>query len=298
MKQSQAITGWLITLSAEGYSPRTIELYTQQLARFTEWAKDPPVEDVTTLQLRQYLNWLRDDYKTTRGKPLSRKTVYNNWIALRSFFGWCHKDHLLSENPSLAVSSPKYTSLPPDPFTLEEVEALLSACKQHTRDALRNQTIIVLLVDTGMRASELLGIEYPNDIDLKRQRVRVTGKGDKQRALSFGNNCRRYLWRFLTERGEDKGPLILSERGGGLSLNALEQLFLSLGKWTGISPCYPHRLRHTFAVNFLKNGGNAIALQEILGHTSLDMVRRYVHLAQRDVEEIHRSASPVDRWQL
>ena len=157
--------------------------------------------------------------------------------------------------------------------------------------------MVVMLVDTGIRASELLGLNL-EDIDLKRQRMLVLGKGNKKRYVPFGNATRRYLWRYLSERGNTPGPLFMSYRNGRLTLNALEDVFRRLGRRVGIPACYPHRFRHTFAVNFLCYGGDAITLQNILGHTSLDMVSRYVRLSQQNVSDTHRRSSPADKMGL
>jgi site-specific recombinase XerD len=116
--------------------------------------------------------------------------------------------------------------------------------------------------------------------------------------VPFGNASRRYLWRYLAERGNDQGPLFLSREGLRLSISTLDGMIKRLGESAGIANCYPHRFRHTFAVNFLCNGGDAITLQQILGHSSLEMVARYVRLSTQNIEEIHRRSSPGDKWKL
>ena len=203
-------------------------------------------------------------------------------------------------DPALAVKAPRYQSPSPDPFSAEEIERILKGCgapKTKTAYQSRNRLMVVMLVDTGIRASELLGLNL-EDIDLKRQRMLVLGKGNKKRYVPFGNATRRYLWRYLSERGNTPGPLFMSYRNGRLTLNALEDVFRRLGRRVGIPACYPHRFRHTFAVNFLCNGGDAITLQNILGHTSLDMVSRYVRLSQQNVSDTHRRSSPADKMGL
>ena len=166
--------------------------------------------------------------------------------------------------------------------------------------ALRNRTIILLLLDTGIRASELCGLAI-KDADLTNKRILVLGKGNKERAVPISPRTAKTLWRYLTTERKDEpvnAPLFLGSEGDPLNRDALLKLLIRLRAKAGVNDCHPHRFRHTFAVNFLRNGGNAFELQMALGHTTLQMVQTYLALAQADLDAAHRKASPVENWRL
>lgn len=141
-----------------------------------------------------------------------------------------------------------------------------------------------------------------SDLDLQQKRCTVLGKGNKRRAIFFGRTTARALWQYLREQSHEENDFVfVSDRGGGagepLTRSGLLQLVRRLGQSAKIQAarCSPHTFRHTFAVEFLRNGGNVFSLQQILGHTSLHMTNRYVALAQADIENQHRQFSPADR---
>jgi site-specific recombinase XerD len=219
------------------------------------------------------------------------------------------------------VSRPKPEQKVIEPYSKADIEAMLATCARgtpYTRPgkrecsnarptAGRDRAIILLLLDTGVRASEITGDpmldRHPlriQDVDQRNLRVKVEGKGAKERIIPISAPTSKAVWRYLVTR-PDADPidaLILSNTGYELSRTGLLKLVQRLGKRAGIFNAYIHRFRHTFAINFLRNGGNALELKRLLGHTSLDMVERYVAIAQVDVERAHRRASPVANWRL
>ena len=304
MKVSVAVEGFILSANAEGMSTRTLELYKSQLARFTSWLEDAEVETIQAHDLRRFLVWLRDDYRSPYGKQISRKSIYNNWTAIRSFFKWCWKDGFITENPCIEVPPPRFSSTQPDPFTEKEVKLLLKACtRSGAYDALkeRNYALIVFFLDTGIRSGELCALKIAH-LDLASGRVVIKqGKGGKERFTYLGKTGRKALWRYLAER-EDRedpaSPVFLSFQNRPLTVNGITDLLTNLGEAAGVADCHAHRFRHTFAINFLRNGGDVFTLQRLLGHSSLDMVKRYVKLAEVDAEQAHKRASPADNWNL
>jgi len=223
-------------------------------------------------------------------------------------------------NPMKAVPAPRFERAPVDPFSKEDVEALLKACKfsreanttdrrrftmrRHT--ARRDQAIILTLLDTGLRASELCSLKV-GDVDPKTGRVYVKhglgggAKFRKGRIVFLGKAARRALWRYLAERedGEDaNAPLFAGKYDRPLSPNALRLLISRLGKKANVNKCHPHRFRHTFAITYLRAGGDLFTLQALLGHSSLEMVQYYARIAEIDIQQAHRRASPADNWRL
>ena len=172
--------------------------------------------------------------------------------------------------------------------------------------AARDTALLLLLLDTGVRASELCALKV-GDLDLKTGKVEIKNgllggaKGGKGRTVYMGRSARRAIWHYLSRRedGRDQdAPLFLVSGNRLLRPNALLHVIEGIGKRAGVSSAFPHKFRHTFAITYLRSGGDVFTLQQILGHGSLDMVRHYARIAQSDVADAHRRASPVDNWRL
>lgn len=316
---SQAIEGFLLEKQAQRLSPNTIYDYTNGFHKLQAFLGDPIFAEITLDQLRKFMADLAQPY-TPAGiaprakKGLSKKSILNIHIALSALWTWAvtegiTKRHLLHEIPR-----PKPEKRAINPFTESDMKALLAACDRsrpysrpgkrtsdHSRPtALRDKAIILLLLDTGIRASELCSLEI-QQVDLKNRRIRVMGKGSKERMLPVSPSTAKAIWRYLaTERAEERidQELFMSRDERPLSRSALLQLMHRLGHRAGVPDCHPHRFRHTFAINFLRNGGNAYELQMALGHSTLEMVKTYLSLAHADLAAAHKRASPVAHWRL
>jgi integrase/recombinase XerD len=320
---NQAITGFLIYKSAEGLTPRSIDSYQRILDKWRDYHGDSILNSITSQDILQYLNWLRRDYQPKRlsgtTQPLSPKTVRNIWITLSSFFHWAEREFALP-NPMQHVPAPKYQKAPIEPFTQIEVKLMLKAClysKQAETQkrspffmrrptASRDQAIILMLLDTGLRSSEFCSLKI-GDVDLKTGRVEVAhgsqggAKGSKGRVVYLGKTARRMLWRYLAEKIDNTDtdmPLFVLSGDRPFRPDGLRHLIKRIGERAGIPGAYPHRFRHTFSVTYLRSGGDIFTLQELLGHASLDMVRHYTRIAEIDLAQAHRRASPVDNWSL
>ena len=320
---SKAIIGFLQYKAAEGLSPTTLHSYEHDLKLWLEYTTDVPVSKINSQSLQNYFAWLRTDYKprriTANPANLSSKTIHNFYISLSAFFTWASREFDLL-NPIKAVPAPKFEEAPVEPFTKEQVEALLKACElckeaqpidrrkfiMRRSTAKRDQAMIMMLLDTGLRASELSALKV-EDVDLRTGKVQVKhgrlggAKGGKGRTVFLGKAARRTLWRYLAERedGEDPdAPLFLVKYDRPMNKNALRLLMAHLGNKAGVKKCHPHRFRHTFAITYLRSGGDLFTLQALLGHSTLDMVQHYARIAEIDIEQVHRRASPADNWRL
>ena len=170
---------------------------------------------------------------------------------------------------------------------LEVVQDSSSALK------VRNKAMVYILVDCGLRVSELANLEI-SDIDLQRGIIRVRGKGSKERLVRMGLSTQKALWQYMALRNNSMPFLWVNRSSVKQEANGVQQWMRDLGKRIGIR-LYPHLLRHTFAISFLRNGGNVFALQAALGHNSLEMTRRYCQaLGFEDVFREHEIASPID----
>jgi integrase/recombinase XerD len=185
-------------------------------------------------------------------------------------------------------------------FSHEQIQKLLGVIDMKHPTGFRNYTIILLLLDTGIRLSELIGLKI-DDIDFQQSCLLVKGKGNKERVVPFGSQVRRTLRRYVMRfRSEPDSPrteeVFLSEDGFSLRPRAVQSMLKRLEKKANLSGIgvNPHRFRHTFAREFLVNGGNIFSLQKILGHSSLEVVKMYVNLMTNDILNQHRRFSPVD----
>jgi integrase len=218
------------------------------------------------------------------------------------------KEHILRK-----VTRPKPEKRAVKPYTVDEVKSMLNALT-HSRSYVRpgkresvhslqhgerNRAIILLLLDTGIRATELCSLRI-HHIDLKSRWVRVYGKGDKERVLPFSARTGKSIWKYLALRKEDNAGdyLFITNYGDPLNNDSLLKAMISIGRRAGVRGVTVHRFRHTFAVSYLRNGGDAFTLQMMLGHSTMEMVKTYLALAQADLEKNHKIASPVDNWRL
>lgn len=156
---------------------------------------------------------------------------------------------------------------------------------------------MLLLLDTGLRISEAMNIRL-KDIDRANSSVTVMGKGSKERTVHFGQTVRRALSQYLERRGDlETDYLFVTEYGDPMQQRMAQQQITRYGALAKIQGVRisPHTFRHTFAKNWIVNGGDVFSLQKMLGHTTMEMVRRYVNLANEDVGRAHRTYSPADR---
>lgn len=158
----------------------------------------------------------------------------------------------------------------------------------------------MLFLDSGLRSSELMNAEL-NEVNIEGGYLKVMGKGGKERIVPFGATVQKALIRYLLHfRPQPFNPAIqnffLTLDGKPLTRNSMKMIFQRIAQKSGVKRLYPHLCRHTFATNYLINGGNVFSLQQILGHTTLEMVRRYVTLASAQVTIQHRKFSPMDKF--
>ena len=324
LRLSQAVEGFLMAKEADGLSPSTINGYRYHLRRFAQWlGNDPDVRDITTEHIRAYIRYLRDLEVEPRGvarrprQKLSAKTIHHHYIALSAFWTWLVLEEYVDRHIVRSVKPPRQEPPKVEPFTEDEIRALLKATRKsrpyrnrpQTQNtiptALRDEAIILVLLDTGMRAGELCTLTL-DDIDLKRGEAHIRGKGHrdygrgKERIVYFSRTTAKAIWRYLQqERPESRSNrLFLTQQGRPLNPKRLRQNLHRLGERAGVPNVHPHRFRHTFAIQYLRNGGDIFTLQRLLGHSSLHMVRHYLTIAQTDVETAHRKASPVENWGL
>jgi len=307
MRFSDALKGyWLANKPDRAES--TFASYSRVFSRFEEWIADEHVEKMTHHQLNGYLNYLMDE------RSLQPQSVKNHWIALSSFWKWTSKEMEILNVFAEHVAGPKVRHKMRSPFTKEEVKLISKGVrymKSYDRvndkyveaersSYVRDIAILALFLDTGIRVGELCDL---NIMDFNRQNGRLVilhGKGDKQRVLPMGDRSRRRLWQYLTKRDEYKAadPLFVTRNGKRMERNHVYQILAHAGRRYGVKAAGPHRFRHTFAINFLRNGGSPLELQRMLGHEKLETVLIYVRLVEVDIESAQKRASVGDAWNV
>jgi integrase/recombinase XerD len=302
---SQAIEGYFIYAHARRLSEQTLNSYNWALRKLEVYlGSDPPFASITVAEVRAFLNSL---------PGLTNTSLIALRSGLSALWTWGVGEGLVQRNIVKDTKAPKPEKRDVIPFSQRDVQLMLSACdrcKPYARPgkrlcdnkrptALRDRAIIILLLDTGIRATELCGLTI-TDADLKNHRIIVMGKGRKERYIPISPRTEQAIWRYLATREEKKpaAPLFATSNGRPLNRFNIWRLLELAGERASVKDVHPHRFRHTFAITFLRNGGNVFALQRILGHESLTMVNKYLALAQTDLDQAHRDASPVTNWLL
>jgi integrase/recombinase XerD len=236
-------------------------------------------------------------------KGLSGHAVNCYLRAVRAFWSWLVREEIIRDNPFDKVRITKPPQKIIATFSESQIQALLGAICVSNPVGFRDWTIILPLLDTGLWASELAGITT-DEVNLGDGVVKVNGKGSKERIGPIGSRVQRAIWKYLQYyRPQPANPLchnlFLTRSGAPLTVNRLESIMEKYGRQVRIEVvrCSPHTLRHTFAISYLRNGGDVFSLQRILGHSSLDVVRVYVNLAVADVSlpsEVQPCGQPGD----
>lgn len=280
---SETVDAFLIDGKARRLSPRTLENYAFHLGRFTTWhANQCPttyLSDVTAQTLRTYLAGQHD-------AGLSPWTVHGSARVLRTFWRWCAAEDLVQSNPMQRVKMPKLPKAILPAFTTDDVARLLAACQTH-----RDRALILFLLDTGVRRSELAGL-VGADVDIKAGHARVrNGKGGKDRTVFFGAQTQRAMVRYYLERRPAPADPVF-----GLTPDGLRTQLRRLGQRAGVDHCTAHTFRRTCALWSLRAGMDIHRLARLLGHADIQVLRTYLDLVEDDVRAAHAAHGAVDNF--
>nr|WP_321466833.1 site-specific tyrosine recombinase/integron integrase [uncultured Desulfobulbus sp.] len=286
---------WLLV--EKGYSPHTADGYQRDLLEFLQFS-GPSLnpEALTPVVVQSFVGSL---YNRNASASVARKLS-----ALRTFFRFLKREHLLSSDPLAGVAGPKQGQHIPAFLTVDEVFALLEAPVVSDRYWRRDRALLEILYATGMRVSEVVGANI-EDIDLGEEMVRVHGKGNKERIVPFGRAAREALEQYLPERhslqlarvlrgrAADEQACFLNGQGSRLSVRSVERLIQTYAQRAGIGVTVtPHALRHSFATHLLEMGADLRTVQELLGHVSLSTTQKYTHLNLDHLSRVYDRAHP------
>ncbi|GAA1428496.1 tyrosine recombinase XerC [Microlunatus lacustris] len=260
-------------LRAEGLSPATLRLYGQSVTFFSRWlegeGRTATLDELNRPAIREWLAGLNE-----RQEPGTVKTRYRG---LHRFCGWLVDEQELDENPMRTLSPPALKAKPVPVITDDELAALLKACTGKEFSDKRDEALVRMLLDCGVRVSELCGLTV-DSVDLDQGMAIVRGKGSKVRPVYFSARTVRALDRYLRMRRSHRwahlDDLFLTQRGALSTDGARERIKLR-GQQAGIADLHPHRFRHTFAHDFLMSGGQERDLKRLAGWSSDAMLERY-----------------------
>lgn len=303
------VTTWLLRGQAQSLSPTTTALRRTLANKLLWFLEREQLEECGPSQVLAFFAYLATAHETPAGrwddpergrKPLRPVTVRGYYDHLASLWAFAVEIGDVDQSPMATLPPPAANYDQIQPFTDDQVLALLEAAR-HSRHRRRDVALVLFMLDTAARASEVCSLTVA-DVDLTQLRCQVMGKGRKRRSLPFGQETARALFAYLrAQPAAGDEPLFRAGTGanhsGALTRSGLLQLFQRLGQAAGIEAtrCSPHTMRHTAALNYLTNeGGDAISLQRLMGHTTLEMTNRYLAISGADVEAKHRRASPAD----
>lgn len=285
------IEAFLIDRQAQNLSKNTVLYYRDRLNKLLEFAQTQAVNQVSQLTpdvLRRFLLWLERIGHNPGG-------VHACYRALRAFMLWYWQElDLQGEPPTSKVKAPKVALEPLQPVELQEVERLIKTCDR-TFLGLRDKAILLTLLDTGARARELLSIDL-DDMDLFSGAVLIrSGKGRKPRTVYLSQATRRALRGFLKVRMDDNASLFTTEAGTRLTYSGMNTMLKMRAKKAGVQHVTIHSFRRATAINMLRSGVDVFSIQQLLGHSDLQVLKRYLALASDDLRQAHAKGSPVDR---
>ncbi len=290
----RAFQSYLNHLEVErGLARNTLEAYRRDGEGFLAFlqAKGWVLADVGRDNLFEYVRHLH--------LRLSVRSISRKIVSLRSLYRFLLLDGYISEDPTETLDSPRTWRTLPTYLTQAEVETLLAAPELSKPHGLRDRTMLEVLYATGLRVSELVGLQI-REVDLEASFLRTLGKGSKERLVPLGDSAIDYLGRYLREsrpyflRGRMASPfLFLTQQGGPMTRQYFWQLIVKYGTRSSLSKkLSPHVLRHSFATHLLENGADLRAVQLMLGHTDISTTQIYTHVTRERLKQIYQKFHP------
>lgn len=289
---------YLRSLAAErDLSPLTCDAYRRDLEQFAQWLSRGGITELSRIDrraLRRYVSFLSE-------RRYARRTIARKASAIRSLLRWAVKHDVIDLDPSDDLAVPKLDRPLPKVLKRADAARLCEAPAADTPPGLRDRAIFELLYGSGLRVAELCSIDL-GDLDLAHGRLRVTGKGRKQRQVPVGDPARRALVAYLSEArppllekrpdGPDRMALFLNSRGNRLGQRGVRELMTRYTGAEGLPQTSPHGLRHSFATHLLDGGADLRTVQELLGHENLATTQIYTHVSTERLRAVYEKSHP------
>lgn len=274
------------------YSINTIMAYRNNIQRFIDYCKVKNINNLNDVDykfIRNYISYLYE-------KKYQAKSITRMISALRSFFKYLKKEDKVDTNPLDLITSPKVEKKLPKYLTINDVEKILNAPDMSNKVGVRDAFILELLYVSGIRVSELTSIKL-NDISMSEKKIKIMGKGSKERIVYYGSRCQDLLNKYLNVRKEflrlPNDFLILSNTGKQMSTREIRNIINRLKAKAGIDiNISPHTFRHTFATHMLNEGADLRSVQELLGHENLSTTTIYTHLTNEKLRRTYLTTHP------
>lgn len=296
MPYDSAVTNFLEYLEIEqGRSDKTIRNYHHYLTRLSDFAGDIKIEDISPELIRRWRLWL-NRLGSDRSDELGKLTQNYHLIALRAFLRFCAKRDLAvmsADKIELAKVARKQVGF----LSAEEVERMCAIPDITTVNGLRDRAIIELLFSSGLRVSELVGLNRDH-INLERREFMVRGKGNKDRPIFISPEAAEWITKYLDMRADTLQPLFISFSGNHtadtsgnfkrLTARSVQRIVSQIAKLAGITKhVSPHSLRHSYATDLLMNGADLRSVQAMLGHANIATTQIYTHITDPHLKAVH-----------
>lgn len=284
------IDAFLIDRKAQNLKPGSVQFYKEKLVAFLAFCETQAItriSQITPNDIRQFMLALEAGHNAG-----GCHTFYRG---IRAFFLWYEYENEPEnwQNPIKRVKAPKVAFEPLEPIPLPVFRALLKTCGQDFTGA-RDKALLLCLLDSGARANEFLNINL-DDLDVTAGSILIrSGKGSKPRYVFIGKEARRSLRRYLNKRNDGNLALWITDEGERLAYDGLRAILVRRSKQAGVVYYSPHAYRRAFALGCLRNGMDVFSLQRLMGHSDLQVLRRYLAQTDGDLSTAHRLYSPVD----
>jgi len=296
---SEHAADFIESLRRKAVSNHTITNYERDLRHFAEFLelRHATIESTDHVLLRDFLNYLYAE------RRLGKSSVSRKLACLKTFFKFMVREGRLRTNPAELISSPRLPKKLPAYLAEDETATIMEMPKGTSLIALRDRAILELLYASGLRVSELVGLNE-DEIDMQQEMVRVLGKGNKERIVPFGSFAARALQDYLNHKhdvgkvspGNDGSiPAFLSVRKTPRRISARDVQRLVARMRLGLKAgrkVTPHTLRHSFATHLLERGADLRSIQELLGHESLSTTQKYTHVSIQHLKKEYEKAHP------
>lgn len=278
----------------KGLSENTVEAYNRDIRRFMDYLREKQVDhpaDIRRAHISAYLASLLDT-----GAAFSSSA--RNLSSIKTFFRFLMLEDHITVNPADSLESPHLQRRLPDVLNVEEIDCLFSEPKVVTLTGLRDRAMLELMYATGLRVSELLGLEV-DDVNLSEGFVRCLGKGRKERIVPFGKVAGYWVERYIGHsrhkmlKGQANRILFVNARGNQMTRQGFWKILTKLVGDAGIKKeVTPHTLRHSFATHLLENGADLRSVQEMLGHADISTTQIYTHMTKTHLRDVYERSHP------
>ena len=300
------IDRYLSECHSAGMSPKTIRSYDEKLNRYVRMVGGTLI-DFNLDTVRQHLTNLQNSKKwqdhpctPTQNQTISTTTVRNHARVLTSFARWIYDEEYTNEHVLTRLKIPKATEIRMEPLSDKEITRLMASFNLKFEIGCRNAAMIWLFLDTGLRLAELVSLEMVN-VFLETRRLKILGKGRKERIVPFGHQAKRLLDRYILHLRPEPilhDQVFLHSDGYPVTENTIRMVIVRAAKRSNIPRVHIHLLRHTFATRFVIKGGDTMWLQTIMGHEHIETTQRYVKRGALQQVVLERSLSPMDEIML